>query len=382
MNAVKGLITAFLCLLLFITIGLIGTATWLKATVLSQPFVNREVQKIDITDLTRNILDQEVTLDLPAEYADAEQVAKDLIVEVVAVYEPWLKDQFDSITSQVYDYLQRRADTLSITIDLRDLKATLKDNLWAIYTDKVSSYLPQLASGVEEYIINNPAEVVQYLPQDFLPASARNLSQDQIVAYMEANPDLVRAQIDSLSMDTIIASLSNDVVEPYFNEFTDSAITEIPDVYDVDTEVLGQDGLNALADARRYLGYFDGGYYALFGLALVLMVLIWVVWREFKRPVLSVGITLAFFGFLELAGWIIARTINPFDYATGTQPIPDYAQNVVLTIYRDALQPMLIFNIVVLVIGLGLLTLSFFLKSQDRRPEPEIVSDYEPGPDD
>jgi hypothetical protein len=369
MNAVKGLGTAVLCILLFIIVGLIGTATWLKATVLSQSFVNRQVQNINITELARDILNDQLSFDLPAEYAVAEPVVKDMAISVIHVYEPWLKDQFDSITTQLYDYLQGRADQLAITIDLTGLKTTLRDNLWTIWTEKSASYLPEIVSGVEDYIVDNPADIVQYIPQDFLPADARLLNQQQLVAYLETHPDLVRSQIDSLGTDTIIANLNDNVIEPYFNEFTDSFITEIPDTYNVDTEVFGQEGLQQLADARRYLGYFETAYWALIAAAIVLIALIWVIWREVKHPARAVGITLAFFGFLELAGSIIARAINPFDYAQGVD-IPAYAQNIALNVYHDALQPMLVFNIIVLVIGVAVLVLSFFAKSRPREPEP------------
>ncbi len=369
MNAVKGLGTAVLCILLFITLGLIGTSTWLRATVLSQSFVNREVQSINVTDLARNILNDRVDFNLPSQYAAAEPAVKDMAISVVHVYEPWLKEQFDSITKQLYDYLQRRTDRLAISIDLTQLKSTLQSNLWTIWTEKSATYLPEILGGVEDYIVNNPAQIVQYIPQNFLPPDARLLSQQQLIAYMEANQSLVRAQIDSLGTSAIIADLNNNVVQPYFNEFTDSFIAQIPDVYNVNNEVFGQDGLRQLADARRYLGYFDAAYYGLIALALVLIGLIWVVWREVKRPILAVGSTLGFFGLLELAGAIIARSINPFDYATGLD-IPSYARNIALNVYHDALQPMLVFDIVVLVIGVALLTLSFFVRSKPRGPEP------------
>jgi hypothetical protein len=374
MNAVKGLGTAILCILLFISVGLISTATWLKATVLSQSFVNREVQNINITDLARNILNDQVNVDLPPEYAVAEPVVKDLLISVISVYEPWLKDQFDSITKQLYDYLQRRTDQLAVSIDLTQLKSTLRDNLWTIWTQKSATYLPQIVSGVEDYIVNNPADIVQYIPQDFLPPEARLLSQDQLAAYLEANKSLVRAQIDSLGTDAILAQLDNNVIEPYFNEFTDSAVTQIPDVYNVNTEVFGQDGLRQLADARRYLGYFETAYWALIAAALVLIGLVWLIWREVKHPARAVGITLAFFGVLELAGTIILRSINPFDYSNGLD-MPTYARNILLNVYHDALQPMLVFNIVVLVVGVAVLVLSFFTKSGPREPGPEPIED-------
>jgi hypothetical protein len=371
MNVVKGLGTMVLCILLFITVGLLAMGTWLKATVFNQSFVNREVQSIDITGLARNVLDEEVSFDLPEEYAVAEPVVKDMAIQVIAIYEPWLKEQFDRITTQFYDYLHRRTDELAINIDLTGVKSTLKDNLWAIYTENAATYLPEIVSGVEDYIVEHPADIVEYIPGDFLPAEARLLAEDQLVAYLEANPDLVRAQIDSLDTNTILGSLTDEVVQPFFDEFIDSAISDIPDVYDVDTELLGQEGLDALSDSRRYLGYFETGYYALIGLAVVLMALVWVIWREIKRPALATGITLAFFGFLELAGTIIGRTVNPFDYAQGQGlDIPVYAQDTIINIYHDALQPMLTFDIIVLVVGVGLIVLSFFGKSRRREPEP------------
>ena len=65
MDAIKGLGAAVLCFILFITLALLGTAVWLKATVLNQSFVAAQVNRIDVPELARTIVDDYLEIDLP-----------------------------------------------------------------------------------------------------------------------------------------------------------------------------------------------------------------------------------------------------------------------------------------------------------------------------
>ena len=96
-------------------------------------------------------------------------------------------------------------------------------------------------------------------------------------------------------------------------------------------------------------------------LLLVLMLLgVALIHRNITDTSRALGITLGLYGFLQTAGIIIARSLNPFNYIS--EEIPGVVENLAISIYNDALMPMLWFNAAVLVIGVGLIVVSFVVK--------------------
>ncbi|MCJ7605307.1 MAG: hypothetical protein MUO19_04640 [Dehalococcoidales bacterium] len=361
MNAVKGLGTAVLCFILFIALSVFGIALWVNTTVVNQNFVSRQVEQIDISELARVIVEEWVEFNLPGEVAIAEDVIYDLIYDVIDKYEPWMKKQFDRVTDDMYAYLLDEHDALYINVSLLEIKRTLKDNLWAVFSEKADTILPDIiGNDLSKFIDDNLAEYAQQIPKDLLPEGIADLPDDQFEAFLIEHLDFIEDQIETLDTESIISGLTEEIVRPFFDEFIDEFIEEIPNAYVIDRELLGEDGVEALETAKTYLGYFKAGFYGLIGLMVLLMLGVFLIHRNIKDTSRALGITLGFYGFLQVAGTIIARSLNPFNYVN--EEIPAVIENLAISIYNNALMPMLWFNAAVLVVGVALIVVSFVVK--------------------
>lgn len=360
MNAIKGIGIAFLCFILFVAVAVLGTVVWANSTVLDKEFVKKQVGKVDISEIAREVVDEWVDIELPDDFAMAEGVIDDLLVDVLDQYEDWIKEQIDAGIDAGYDYLKGDTDDLEITIDMRELKSTLHEKLWAIYQEQASVLLPRFFDGVVDHLIENPGDVVDMIPEEFLPAEARYLTEQQLVDYIEQYPEEIRAQVDSIGTDAVLDSLSNDVVRPFFDEFIDEFITQIDDTYEVDEELIQEEGMDALEMVQKGYSYYKIGYYALIALIVILLAGIFLIHRDLKVSALAVGITLGFYGLLQVAGTIIAKSIDPLKYAT--EEIPAVLQELALSIYQDSLMPILWFNIAVLVVGVALIIVALVIR--------------------
>lgn len=361
MNAVKGLGTAVLCFILFIALSVFGMALWVNTTILNQDFVSRQVEKIDISELARVMVDEWVEFDLPEEVGVAEDVIYDLIYDVIDEYEPWMKSQFDGVTDDIYAYLLKDRETLYSSVSLLEVKNTLKDKLWAIFVENADTVLPDIiGNDLSQFIGDNLADYAQDIPKDLLPEGIADMPDDQFEAFLTEHVDFVKDQIESLDTASIFSGLTEEIVRPFFDGFVDEFIEEIPNTYIIDSELLGDEGMEALDTARTNLGYFKAGFYGLLGFIILLMLGVFLIYRNTRDTTRALGITLALYGFLQVAGTIIARSLNPFNYIQ--EEIPAVLENLAISIYNDMIMPVLWFNAAVLVIGVALIVVSFIVK--------------------
>ena len=371
MNAVKGLVTALLCIILFIAVNVLGVAVWANATVLNQDFVSRQMEKVDISEITDEVIDELVadSIELPGEVAAFEDVIYDMMYEVIDQYEPWIQEQFDLATEGLYDYIKGRTDVLNINISLLELKRTLKDKLWTVFNDKAEAVLPELIENdLTVFIIDNIDDLADSIPADLLPPGASSMTPEQLSAYLTDHMDMVEEQIASMGIEEVVSGLTEEIVRPFFDEYVDEIVTQIPDSYSIDEELLGTEGMEAIDMARTYVGYFQTGFYVLIAVVIVLIGLVFLIYRRMREPGLAVGITLTVYGFLQVASSITARSLDIFSYMPEGDEIPATLQNLANSIYLDTLAPMLYFGIGVLVVGIALIVLGIVMKpkaSQD-----------------
>lgn len=188
---IKGLLLSLLSLLLFLSLSIFGLAFTLSRTVLSPDFMLREIGKLDVTSLAREIIEEEYASQLPSEF----QFVKEPLYRTLAEQEPQLKGQLGIALYSTYDFLRGKSSTLKISISLESLKSSLKDNVKAAF---LQSPPPQFA-GVP------PAQLGQYFDQYYDQYSAQvplklELDQDSIPAEAMAQLTVVRQYVSSFSL--------------------------------------------------------------------------------------------------------------------------------------------------------------------------------------
>ena len=212
--------------------------------------------------------------------------------------EPWMKEQARDGIYSLYDYLEGRSQSLSLVISLEPVKDTLKQNL-------------------REAILNSPPPELQELP----PGAIEQLLDE---AYR---------QID----EQIPAVQGIEVVE-------------------VDQGTLGL----SFEQIRQAIGYFHLGYNALIGFILLLILGIVLINREVRGSTRSLGATFLTCGIFSYADVFIAKYIADTQLAQADMPV--YLQAWIPQLIKDALAPLEMYSIGLLVVGVALLVVSFVYK--------------------
>ncbi|MDP2931172.1 MAG: hypothetical protein Q8O05_01575 [Chloroflexota bacterium] len=171
MKFLKGLALSLMGFLLFLSLSIFGLVFMLHSTLLNPDFVVREVNKLDVASLARDLVKEQFGAQLP------QWMAKP-IDDTLANSGPWLKQQVDSAVYTGYDYFLGKSSTLNLSVDLGPLKADLKSRLW----DAVSKSPPPELASIP------PAMLQQYFNQLF----------DQ---YAGQIPTTYRFGLDSLGTD-------------------------------------------------------------------------------------------------------------------------------------------------------------------------------------
>jgi len=175
MKVLKGFGVGILSFLLFLSLTIFGVAFTLNNTVLNPEFVVSEVDKIEVSSLTREIAEEQIGGQLPEEMLFLKEAAYNIISE----QEPWLKEQVKAAIYTSYDFFLGKSKQLSLIISLEALKENLRDSLWDAFLQAVP---PQLA-GLP------PAQLESYFDQYYQELAA------QIPSSLELNESQIPPEV-------------------------------------------------------------------------------------------------------------------------------------------------------------------------------------------
>jgi hypothetical protein len=359
MGFLKGLGTGLLSFLLFLSLVVFGIAFLFNSTVINPDFVVNQVDKLDISTLARDIVDEQLSEDLP----DEAEFLKDAAYAVIADQEPWLKEQVNNALYTGYDYLLGKSDRLKIVIPLESLKTDFKESLW----ETLKVFLKQNASEIPEdllvpYIIDYYEDLVSHIPEQLLPPEMIGLSGNALNTYLHEHYDQVT---DILQTAILIPGVSDwilDQIRPYFDEYYDDFIEDIPSEQVYDEEEIPEDVMEQLQLARKYIGYFKTGYYALIAFIIVLIAGIALILRNVKEITRSLGISFTVYGILEFVGVLIVRSLDTVGWIP---ELPASMESWLSGLIKDFLAPLQWFSLSILIIGVVLLVVSFVYKPQE-----------------
>ena len=223
------------------------------------------------------------------------------IDQAVIQLEPWIDTQIQLVVNSSYDYLLRKTDILSISIPTHEIKHTLLDNLTA------------------SYLKNPPLEYTS------LPASQR------------------------------LQKLAD--IQQQFND-------AFPDTVDINSEIIGDDGMQEIQRARDAVGYMRLAYYGLIGLCVLLALLIITILRNPKAITRTFGLLFLIIGLLLTAVFFILKLVVPGLMPTGD--LPAHFQTWIPLVISDFLSSFGIFSISLLAVGIILFIISFLVKRKNQ----------------
>lgn len=237
MKFLKGLAVTFLSFLLFLSLAVFGTVFTLNNTLLNPDFVVAQVDRLDVSLLARELTEEQIGGQLPAEAKFLEEA----LYSTIADHEPWLKEQVNAGIYSFYDFLLGESERLSVVISLEPLKENLRDNLWQLFQQNLESLPPELAAAP--------------------PA----------------------------------------MVEQYFDEFYQQFSEQIPSKFELDERSIPPEVMAQLSLVRESISYAQTAYYALIGLMVLLVLGIILLHRSVKGATRELGITFLIYGALEYA---------------------------------------------------------------------------------
>ena len=356
MRFLKGFGAAILGLLLFFSLTVFGIACMLNSTLLSPGFVKKQVNRIDISAVAKDIGDQQIQDYLPAQMS----FLKDAVYSAINDQDAWFKTQADYAIDTGYAFFLGKTGTLSINIPLSALKTDLQNSLWKEFGAQLDQWIKgnNIQTQLEPYIFQN---LGQY--RSMLPADIASLSDAQLKSYIDTFLKQVQAQANMPGGGVVLSGLMQTLVRLYFDYYYNQYAAQIPDSLVADQSNIPSKVMDNLLTIRHYIGIFRAAYYWLIVLMVVLAAGIFLIYRNVQEPSRALGIDLFIFGALSLAGVLIARTFNPAQTILNSLPqkLPSLAPWIT-ALYHDVLMKEFIFSIVVLVLATALIAISFIFK--------------------
>jgi hypothetical protein len=359
MGLLKGLGNGFLSFLLLLSLSVFGVSFLLNSTVLNPDFIVARVDKLDITTITRDIVDEQISEDLPEEA----EFLKSAAYAVIAEREPWLKEQFNNAIYTGYDFLLGKSDRLEIIIPLESLKTDFKESLW----QTLGEFLKQNASQIPEdllipYIEDYYQELISQVPEQLLPAGMAGLVGSELDMYLHEHYDQVTFLLQTAFNVPGLSGWMLGQIRPYFDEYYDSFVEDLPAEQVINEQEIPEEVMEQLWLARKYIGEFQTGYYILIACMLLLAAGIILINRNIKDISRILGITFIIYGALELIGVIVARGLQPAAYIAD---LPASVETPLAGLFRDFLAPLQWFSLGILIAGIALLVVSFVYRSSE-----------------
>jgi hypothetical protein len=349
MKFLKGLGIFIFSFLLFLSLSVFSIGFLLHSTLLNPDFVSRQVDRMDISTIARDVAEEQIGEELPAEL----DFLKEAVYNVIDEQEPWLKEQLNRAIDTGYDFFLDKTDKLEISVPLDTLKTDLKDSLWRELNKQLAVWLrDNIQSELKPYIEQNFQEYRKSLPPEFA-----RLPDAQLKSYLDTYLRQISDQIKSTGKAPELSGLLETLIRPYFDEYYDEFAQGIP--AELTTKDIPANVMEQLLLARKYIGYFQTGYYALIVFMILLAGLIFLINRNVRDTTRTLGIDLLVFGALDLVGVLLIKNINPVSFIPD---IPASLETWLTGLSKDILSSVQIFSIAVLIIGIILLVVSFIVK--------------------
>jgi hypothetical protein len=356
MNALKRAGTGVLSFLLLISLSVFGSMFLIHNTLLDPDFVTAQVDKVDMTALAHDLADDLISERLPQEA----EFLKEAIYEVIADQEPWLKEQLRNAVSPSYNFLLGKSDRLEINIPLDELKVNVRDSLW----QTLQTFLAHNASSIPQgllmpYIDEHYEEIIPLIPPQYLPPGMVGLTGQELKHYLDTHYDEVTDTLQTAFLLPGISGLILEKIQPYFDRYYSDFVADFPGTQSITENDIPADTMDDLQLARKSIGYFYIGYYALMAFMILLVAGIILINRNIKEITRALGIVFLIFGVAEFAGALFLRY---FDFIRFIPDLPSSLRDWLPGVIKDSLLPLQWFSLCILILGAALIAVFIVYK--------------------
>lgn len=364
MKVLQRLGTGILSFLLLVSLSVFGIAFSLNSTLLQPDFVVEQVDKLDMAAVASDYAEDFIENEQPQEA----EFLKEAVHRVATDQEPWLTEQFSIAVYAGYDYFLGETDRLEITIPLDELKANVRDSMWETLKD----FLAHNASAVPQsllipYIDEHYQDIVDVIPSQYLPPGMVGLSGEPLRLYIHQHYSEFLNLIETTFRLPVVSGLILGQIPPYFDVYYADFVGEFEGTQTITEDDIPADVMDGLQTARKSIGYFQAGYYALIALMILLVAGIILINRSVKNACRSLGATFLVYGVAEFAGVLFARYFNFVKYIDN---LPPSMETWVSGFFKDMLLPLQWFSLGILILG-AVLYLGSVLYKPRTPPVPE-----------
>lgn len=378
-----SLISSLLVLSLFV----FGIALTLNYTLLNPDFIVSEVDRVDISSLAEEFINEELSEEeLPEEL-------RVVLVDTVTKLEPVVKEQVNATIYPIFDYLLGKSQSPDLALTLRntflnsDFVASVLDELdvsslaEGFLTGEVIEEIPEETEYLVEYMDDIVAEIEPWVKEqviiaadpvfDYLVGESQSLNVViSLEPVMESLEDTLKeAFLESPPAD--LSHLPQAELELYFDAYFQELAETISSTFEIDESLLGTEvpaeiaealaeAEGALEQARQYVGYFQLGYKILIGFILLLILGIVLINRQVKGATRGIGIPFLTCGVISYIGIFIAK--NLIGKLLMRLDIPAQFQTLLPQLLNDFLSPLQWFSLGLFVAGIALIIVSFVYK--------------------
>ena len=364
MTAFKGILAGILGFFLMLSLVIFGVSFMVKSTAMNPDFITDRVDQTDITQLANDFVDENFIEEIPEDM----RFFEDVVYEVIADHESWLKEQFSTAVHQGYDYLLKNTDRLEISIPLENLKESVRASLWLHFMEKLPEWISSPDDeGLKKLIYDNIHDFVEGIPQGYLPDEYSTLTGAQLQQYVDVYFEDLEAQIVDGRLSPSLEAEIEDLLLPYFNQYYDEIVEDIPPeiIINEDYIIISEDNIEpmdteALETARKWVGVFNAVFYGLIGFMVLLIAGIVLIHRNVKASTRSLSITFLVYGIGEFVAVMVARFVVPNFLPTSDLPVS--FQDFISNLFTGVLAPLQWFSLGILITGIALLLASIFYR--------------------
>lgn len=302
------------------TIDLKGT---LRKTVLSRDFMTATINALDIQSITSDMLGGELNTQLPQGVG----LTSADVSQITTALEPAVKQGLANSADAMADYLIGIRPTFTATVSLEPALPAEK----SVVKQAFLRQLPSELAGATTAQIDHAFEVYWPTARSSIPASFT---------------------IDASTLGTGAPEAINDMVSSM-----QSGLTDARDSIDQAT----RDMADSLDQVRPAVRIAQLAYWGLILLILIIIGSVILIERSVRGATRDLGITFTSYGAIAFAGVLVLRTIigrPDFIQEMASGDLPQSALDIITPIIMKLTQPLFVFTVVCLIIGVALLVVS------------------------
>jgi hypothetical protein len=360
MGFLRGLGTTICSILLFLALSSFSAAYLVNNTVLNTDFMNTQIDKLPLSEMASDIINDQVQEQIPQ---DSEFI-NGVVTSIVDKQEPLIKDQLHKAINDGYAYFQGDVDTLSVTVSLAEIKQSLTQDVWQAAKDYLAL---QLSSMSEADADAYAADIVARIPRDAYPSTLMSipstLRTELVKQYVLTLGGRGTFDPAALGLDQTIEPQVKSLLEQYLTD----TVSGMDDTYSINESTIGSGTMTSIRDVRKAVLIFKVAYiYLIVGMIVLAGLIFLINWKNIRASMRALGIDLLIFGILDLAGILVAKYIQPQKFIFENQDISVSVQNWVNGLVSDVSSIMMTLSIGILVVGVVLLVVSFFIKKPEK----------------